>query len=177
MSIEDQVMDVLLTASFADADARLACEEKLRSLIGERDRALTNEYIAKSNRDEMIPEFKHLFARAEAAEARAAECRDDLIAFLPMWAVRYSEMQGLDGLHPDHYDLMEKYGLRMVDFKRAAQPQEAYMVANAEGQIWYGAPEMEKEDAERACTDANRHGIGRAPHRVIKVKIREIPSP
>lgn len=41
----------------------------IRFLIGERDRALTNEYITKSNRDEMIPQFKHLLARAEAAEA------------------------------------------------------------------------------------------------------------
>lgn len=160
--MEDQIRDILSTASFADADARIACEEKLRSLIGERDRALTNEYISKSNRDEMIPEFKHLLARAaeyeralnEIARANPVDLARDF-----NWPVRFA-----------------RAALSRTE-QKPAQPQEAYMVANAEGQIWYGAPEMEKEDAERACTDANRHGIGRAPHRVIKVEIREIPSP
>jgi hypothetical protein len=58
--------------------------------------------------------------------------------------------------------------------KKPVQPQEAYMVADADGRIWYGAPEMDKDDAERVCSDANRHGIGRAPHRVIKVEITEV---
>lgn len=43
----------------------------------------------------------------------------ELLAFLAVHAVGYARDFGLDGLHPIHYDLMVKYGARMVDFKRA----------------------------------------------------------
>ena len=43
----------------------------------------------------------------------------ELVAFLAMFAVDYQKSYKLDGLHPRHYDLMKKYGARMVDFKRA----------------------------------------------------------
>jgi hypothetical protein len=44
---------------------------------------------------------------------------DALIGFVAIWAGKYSEDHGLDGLHPVHYDLLKKYGGRMDDFKRA----------------------------------------------------------
>lgn len=43
----------------------------------------------------------------------------ELVAFVALWAVKYQEDCGLNGLHPIHYDLMEKYGARMVSFVRA----------------------------------------------------------
>jgi hypothetical protein len=43
----------------------------------------------------------------------------ELVPFLAMWATQYQRDNKLDGLHPVHYDLMKKYGARMVDFKRA----------------------------------------------------------
>jgi hypothetical protein len=43
----------------------------------------------------------------------------ELVAFLAMYAVDYQRAFKLNGLHPGHYDLMKKYGARMVDFKRA----------------------------------------------------------
>jgi len=47
----------------------------------------------------------------------------ELLPFLALWAVQYQKDHGLDGLHPTHYDLMVKYGARMVDFKRATNAQ------------------------------------------------------
>jgi hypothetical protein len=43
----------------------------------------------------------------------------ELLPFLAIHAVEYQKSYGLNGLHPTHYDLMVKYGARMVDFKRA----------------------------------------------------------
>lgn len=43
----------------------------------------------------------------------------ELLGFLAVYADRYQRDFGLNGLHPTHYDLMEKYGARMVDFTRA----------------------------------------------------------
>jgi len=43
----------------------------------------------------------------------------ELVAFLAMYAVDYQKVYKLNGLHPRHYDLMEKYGARMDDFQRA----------------------------------------------------------
>jgi hypothetical protein len=45
----------------------------------------------------------------------------ELVVFLAMWAVDYAKAHKLNGLHPKHYDLMVKYGARMVDFKRATK--------------------------------------------------------
>lgn len=43
----------------------------------------------------------------------------ELVGFLAICAVDYEKRYGLNGLHPTHYDLMEKYGARMESFKRA----------------------------------------------------------
>jgi len=43
----------------------------------------------------------------------------ELVGFLAVWADRYQRDYDLNGLHPVHYDLMEKYGARMDGFKRA----------------------------------------------------------
>jgi hypothetical protein len=43
----------------------------------------------------------------------------ELLPFLAVWAVQFQTDHKLNGLHPTHYDLMVKYGARMVDFKRA----------------------------------------------------------
>jgi hypothetical protein len=48
----------------------------------------------------------------------------ELLPFLALWADRYQRDHGLDGLHPVHYDLMQKYGARMDGFKRATLPAE-----------------------------------------------------
>jgi len=82
MSIEDRVMDVLLTASFADADARLACEEKLRALIGERDDLAIKLRLEQSSSTFAHIERQKAESLHEAAEARAAELEkalDDLV--------------------------------------------------------------------------------------------------
>lgn len=43
----------------------------------------------------------------------------ELVPFLAIHATRYQEDYGLNGLHPIHYNLMQKYGARMDSFKRA----------------------------------------------------------
>ena len=57
--------------------------------------------------------------RAENADLKAS-----VIAFLGPYAVQYSKLHELDGLHPTHYDILKKCGARMVDFKRAAPQSE-----------------------------------------------------
>lgn len=47
----------------------------------------------------------------------------ELVAFVAIWAVQYQKDYGLDGLHPTHYDLIEKYGGRMDSFTRATNAQ------------------------------------------------------
>ena len=53
----------------------------------------------------------------------------ELVPFLAIWAVEYQKAFKLNGLHPRHYDLMKKYGARMVDFKRATNDATAPAVA------------------------------------------------
>jgi hypothetical protein len=43
----------------------------------------------------------------------------ELLPFLALWAIQFQRDCGLDGLHPIHFDLMQKYGARMDDFRRA----------------------------------------------------------
>ncbi len=43
----------------------------------------------------------------------------ELVGFVAIWAVQYQKDYGLNGLHPTHYDLIEKYGGRMDSFTRA----------------------------------------------------------
>lgn len=43
----------------------------------------------------------------------------ELVPFLAVHADRYQRDYGLNGLHPVHYDLMEKHGARMDSFTRA----------------------------------------------------------
>ncbi len=43
----------------------------------------------------------------------------ELVAFLAVHADQYARDHGLNGLHPVHYDLMKKYGARMLSFERA----------------------------------------------------------
>lgn len=45
----------------------------------------------------------------------------ELVPFLAIWATSYQEMYKLDGLHPDHYALLKKYGARVDDFKVATK--------------------------------------------------------
>ncbi len=52
-------------------------------------------------------------------ERKRRRRQHELVGFLAIWAVDYEKRYGLNGLHPVHYDLMEKYGARMDDFKRA----------------------------------------------------------
>lgn len=63
-----------------------------------------------------------LLDRIEALERERDELRMDVIAFAGPWAAEYGKMNGLgkDTLHPQHYDLLEKCGARMVEFTRAA---------------------------------------------------------
>lgn len=59
-------------------------------------------------------------AKIAALRAENVELKANVVTFLAPWAVRYAKDFGLDGLHPKHYDMLEKCGARMVDFKRAA---------------------------------------------------------
>jgi hypothetical protein len=65
---------------------------------------------------------------ADAIEAQAKEIanlKSSVVAFCAPWAVQYAKDFGLDGLHPGHYDLLEKCGARLVDFKRAEIKDDA----------------------------------------------------
>ena len=56
-------------------------------------------------------------------EGEVADLKSWVITFLAPFAVEYSNAHGLDGLYPTHYDMLERCGARMVDFKRAELPQ------------------------------------------------------
>ncbi len=111
--MEDQIKDILSTASFADADARIACEEKLHSLIGERDDAFRKGHDSRSD------QVGILIARAEAAEARAAELEKALAPF-----AKAGEL--FADLPPGGYDMLiyrpaagDKYSIHGNDLRRA----------------------------------------------------------
>jgi len=61
-------------------------------------------------------------ALRRAAEENA-ELKQDVIAFCAPWAVTYARDMGYpEGhLHPTHYDILERCGARLVDFRRAAE--------------------------------------------------------
>lgn len=63
-----------------------------------------------------------LLDRMEALAAENAELKQNVIAFAAPHAASYARDFGLpDGhLHPQHYDLLEKCGARMVAFTRSA---------------------------------------------------------
>jgi hypothetical protein len=54
-----------------------------------------------------------------AVTRAAAEPENELLVFLAIHAAKYADDNALNGLHPTHYDLMEKHGARMVSWKRA----------------------------------------------------------
>lgn len=72
-------------------------------------------------------ELKHGTRSAVADQARSAKEQHELLPFVAVWAVQFQKDCGLNGLHPHHYDLMVKYGARMVDFKRATNAEERLM--------------------------------------------------
>jgi hypothetical protein len=74
--------------------------------------------FAGSLRYEAADEIDRLQALVVAADLQN-DGSHELLGFLAVHADRYQRDYGLDGLHPVHYDLMKKYGARMVDFKRA----------------------------------------------------------
>jgi hypothetical protein len=80
----------------------------------------------EEERDEARAQLAAKDAEIAALRAENADLKISVVAFLAPWAVRYAKDFELDGLHPTHYDILEKFGARMVDFKRAlAQPAPA----------------------------------------------------
>lgn len=53
----------------------------------------------------------------------------ELLPFLVLWADQYQRDYELNGLHPVHYDLMQKYGARMDKFRRASNAAETVSVS------------------------------------------------
>jgi hypothetical protein len=54
----------------------------------------------------------------------------ELVAFLAMYAVEYQKAYKLNGLHPRHFNLMEKYGARMDDFRKATDANEVPAISD-----------------------------------------------
>lgn len=86
----------------------------------EEDQAETTKYALRT-----IAERRELSARVEAAEAENARLRvemEDATPFIAVWAAQWADKHGLpDGhLHPDHYDILKRFGGFMDGFTRAA---------------------------------------------------------
>lgn len=64
--------------------------------------------------------------RAQPLGGEVADLKQSVIAFAAPWAVQYAQDHGLPNnhLHPEHYDLLERCGARMVDFTRAALTEQ-----------------------------------------------------
>jgi len=65
-------------------------------------------------------ELAALRAENERLKAEIADLKISAIPFLALWAAQYQKLYELDGFHPAHYDLLEKCGARMAEFKRAS---------------------------------------------------------
>lgn len=70
----------------------------------------------------------------------------ELVAFLAMYAVDYQKFYKLNGLHPRHYDLMEKYGARMDDFRKATNANEPAVTDDVQ-HAWADAREQRGRDS------------------------------
>jgi hypothetical protein len=86
--------------------------------IGNDDRLLVRALTELAERSTAALAAKD--AEIAALRDENADLKISVVAFLAPWAVRYAKDFELDGLHPTHYDILEKFGARMVDFKRAA---------------------------------------------------------
>jgi len=64
------------------------------------------------------------FLRAQNARLKdeISDLKTSVIAFGATWIIQYAENMGLDGLHPEHYDILKSCGARMDSFKRAELP-------------------------------------------------------
>lgn len=62
----------------------------------------------------------------------------ELVSFLAMYAVDYQKAYRLNGLYPRHFDLMEKYGARMDNFRKATNANEVPAISDT--------PTKERED-------------------------------
>jgi hypothetical protein len=65
--------------------------------------------------------FEYCADTIAALRAEVDGLREELRAFLPVWAVTYAKFLGLPDshLHPQHFDRMAELGCRMDDFTRA----------------------------------------------------------
>jgi len=70
--------------------------------------------------DNLDAEIAALRAENERLKAEIADLKISAIPFLALWAAQYQKLYELDGFHPAHYDLLEKCGARMAEFKRAS---------------------------------------------------------
>ena len=108
-----------------DAPTRDEARKKIE--VMEREREELRECLDSSRRFAIIHGKLQRKEATEAAEAQLsalkaenADLKTTVIAFCAPWAVEYAKDHGLDGLHPTHYDILEKCGARMVDFDRAS---------------------------------------------------------
>ena len=101
---------------------RHEADDKVRQYLGFLDApsALKAARAAHADRATLL---RALDAMAE----ENAELKQCVIAFCGPHAARYGEELGLgkDTLHPQHYDLLERCGARLVDFKRGELPARA----------------------------------------------------
>jgi hypothetical protein len=129
-----------LTASAALAQAREALEpfaKRWKPYFSHRpDNVCVESYIPRGEyrkAAEIYAALRTLPPHVSGKGETPAEKSHELVGFLAIHADRYMRDYGLNGLHPIHYDLMEKYGARMVDFKRATNLPTAPDTGNAGG--------------------------------------------
>ena len=128
MSLSNEIDTMSLSA---EEDIRILQsdldEARKKIEVMEREREELRECLDASRRFAIIHGKLQRKEATEAAEAQLsafkaenADLKTSVIAFLAPWAVEYQADFGLDGLHPTHYDILEKCGARMVDFDRAS---------------------------------------------------------
>lgn len=103
----------------------------MRALAGDPDYVVRVFAEARCASTIFGTDFTHsLLAHISRIEKERDEARAQVIAFGGPHAVRYAEEFGLAAgeLHPVHYDILERCGARMDDFRRAA-------LASARGEV------------------------------------------
>lgn len=118
-TIEDAADTIAsLRASLTRAEER--CDEAIEFIGVMRDTMVLAGYPA-GDRVVLLSNFRDILTRLTRAEAEREELCRLVVAFAGPHAARYAEEFGLapGELHPRHYDILERCGARMDDFRRA----------------------------------------------------------
>ena len=130
--LRDEAEDVKGPVALSNGTV-LAAAARIEELEGELKAADMLWQVASETATEYTERALHAEARVKELEGALADANVSVIAFGSMWATAYQRDHGLDGLHPHHFDILQKAGAKMDLFKRATNAQIDAALASGEG--------------------------------------------